>query len=81
MDMGSSACDALARRLGLSFALIADPRRVIGAQFNALDPNSRADAPAWFVVDRKGRVQDFAHMSWPERPWAEVSSLRAGTAG
>ena len=78
MDRSPGACAALGDRLRLSFELIPDSRRVIGAQFNALDPNSRANAPAWFVLDRGGRVRDFAHLAWPTRPWTEVTSIALG---
>ena len=81
LDRRAGSCAATARRLGLGYSIIPDPGHVIGAQFNALDPSSRADAPAWFVLDRSGRVHDFAHLAWPERPWTEVTARALGLPG
>lgn len=57
LDRGAGGVAGLARRLSLHFTLIPDPRGVVAAQFNALDPATRRAAPAWFVVDRSGRVR------------------------
>jgi peroxiredoxin len=81
LDQRAGACAATARRLALGYSVIPDPRRVIGAQFNALDPSSRADAPAWFVLDRSGRVRALAHLSWPEQPWTEITARALGLPG
>ncbi len=81
LDRRPTSCRALASRLRLGFTLASDSRRVIGAQFNAIDPESRADAPAWFVIGRDGRVRDLAHESWPEHPWTEVCSSALGLPG
>lgn len=78
LDQRAGTCAATVRRLGLGYPVIPDPRRVIGAQFNALDPVSRADAPAWFVLSRSGRVYGLEHRSWPERPWSEVAANALG---
>jgi hypothetical protein len=37
----------LARRLGLHYLVVPDPRNVVAAQFNVLDPATRRAAPAW----------------------------------
>jgi peroxiredoxin len=81
LDQRAGSCAATTRRLGLGYSVIPDPRRVIGAQFNALDPSSRADAPAWFVLDRSGRVRALAHLSWPEQPWTDVTAHALGLSG
>ena len=78
LDQRAGSCAATVRRLGLGYSVIPDPRRVIGAQFNALDPVSRADAPAWFVLSRAGRVYAMEHRAWPERPWSEVAAAALG---
>ena len=44
-------------RLDLGYSLLSDPRNAIAEQFGALDPATRAPAPAWFVVDRARRVR------------------------
>ena len=81
LDQRAGACAATVRRLRLGYTVLPDPRRLIGAQFNSLDPTSRADAAAWFVIDRSGRVRDLAHLSWPGRPWAETSARALGLPG
>ena len=81
MDMRPGPCAALANRLGVRFSMIADSRRLIGAQFNATDPNSLGDVPAWFVVDHAGRVRDLDHLSWPGRTWTDVASTALGLPG
>jgi peroxiredoxin len=78
LDQRAGTCAATVRRLGLGYSVIPDPRRVIGAQFNALDPVSRADAPAWFVLSRTGRVYGLEHRVWPERSWSEVAASALG---
>ena len=73
LDQRSGRCRATSERLGLHFTVIADPTRVIAAQFNALDERTRLAAPAWFVVDQRGTVRALAHASWPETSWREVA--------
>ncbi len=73
IDQRAGACTATARRLGLGYSIVPDPRGVIAAQFNAVDEGSGADQAAWFVLDRAGRVRDLAHGTWPGRPWAAVA--------
>jgi peroxiredoxin len=78
LDRRPNACRALARKLQLGFLLVPDVHREIGAQFNALDPFSRADAPAWFVIDQQGCVRELAHDSWPSRSWTETCAGALG---
>ncbi|MBI5169425.1 MAG: TlpA family protein disulfide reductase [Candidatus Eisenbacteria bacterium] len=65
-------------KLGLTYPVIADTRRLIAAQFNALEPHSRAAMPAWFVVDRQGRVRDLNRFEWPARDWSAIASSALG---
>jgi len=74
LDMKASACRAVARRLSLEFPVVPDPQRVIGAQFNSLDPRSRHDAPAWFVIDRRGCVRGLDRFEWPTTAWADLAA-------
>ncbi len=78
LDRRAGACRDLAGKLGLDFPVLPDPRRVIGEQFNALDPDSRADAPAWFVLDHQGRVRDLGRHDWPRQAWTELSAHALG---
>jgi peroxiredoxin len=57
LDMRNSVAWATARRLGLRYLVIPDSRRVIAAQFNALDAGGERVAPTWFVVGRNGMVR------------------------
>ena len=58
LNRGPKSAAGLARRLGLHYPLIPDPRRIIAAQFSTLDPASGRPLPAWFVIDRRGQVRD-----------------------
>ena len=78
LDMKSSRCRSIAERLQLGYTVVPDPQRVIGAQFNALEPRSRQDAPAWVVVDRKGRVRGLGRFEWPEAKWTQVAATSLG---
>ena len=80
LDMKAGACRAVAQRLKLGFPVVPDPQRVIGAQFNSLDPRSRQDAPAWFVLDRKGRVRALDRFEWPGTAWTELAAGALGLA-
>jgi peroxiredoxin len=80
VDRKAAACRALASRLRLEYALVPDPQRVIAAQYNALDPNSRSSAAAWFVLDREGRVHDLGRFHWPTQRWRELAASALGLA-
>lgn len=74
LDRSAGGVAGLARRLGLHFTLIPDPRGVIAAQFNALDPTTLRAAPAWFVVDRSGRVRALDRTGVPESGYPRLVS-------
>lgn len=74
LDQKPSRCAATARTLGIACALVPDPQRVIAAQFNALDPNSRVSAPAWFVIDRAGHVRALGRYDWPQQSWTDIAT-------
>lgn len=65
-------------RLGLTYPVIPDARRLIAAQFNSLEPASRAAVPAWFVLDQRGHVRDLDRFAWPEREWTDIASTALG---
>ena len=67
---------SLARRLELHYLVIADSRRVIAAQFNAVESGGERSAPAWFVVDKKGSVRALKRGTLPAQGYA----ARAATA-
>ncbi len=66
MDARPGVARATARHLGLRYLVIPDSRRVIAAQFNAVDAGGQKIAPAWFVVDRGGRVRAVKRGAMPK---------------
>lgn len=78
LDRKSGTCRRQIEKLGLTYPVIPDPQRIIAAQFNSLDPTSRAGAPAWFVLDQQGRVRDLNRFQWPSREWADIASNALG---
>jgi peroxiredoxin len=78
LDLGGKTCRAAVTRLGLHYPVIADPRRVIAAQFNCLESSTRATAPAWFVVDRKDRLRACDRFEWPQSSWTITSASALG---
>ena len=80
LDLRASACRSTAAKLGLHFTVIPDPTRVIGAQFNSLEPRTRMTAPSWFVIDRNGSIRALDRLDWPSSDWREVASNALGIA-
>lgn len=69
---------ALAGRLELRYTVLADPRGVIAAQFNAIDPANGRPLPAWFVLDRERRVRGLGREGLPPQ---DYRALVAGALG
>ena len=80
LDRSATGVAGRARRLGLHFTLIPDSRNIIAAQFSALDPATRRAAPAWFVVDRSGRVRGFDRTGVPEGGYPRLVSTTLALA-
>lgn len=78
LDWRVGACRDAVRRLALTFPVVPDPQRAIGAQYNALDPKTRHDARAWFVVDRGGRVRGLDRFEYPGESWTNVAASALG---
>lgn len=74
VERRAGACQSLARRLDLGFSVLPDPQRVIGSQFNALDPRTRTLVPSWFVVDRAGRVRGLGRGALPRETWTAIAA-------
>ena len=68
---------ASVRRLGLTFSLLADPRGAIGSQYGVFDASLGHSRPAWFVIDKKGRIRD-AGTSMPAQAWPSVALTALG---
>ena len=80
LDLGSRDSRRAVARLGLHYPVIADPRRVIAAQFSCLESSTRVAAPAWFVLDRGRHVRANERFDWPSTSWASVSASALGLA-
>ena len=78
LDWRVGACRDVVRRLSLTFPVVPDPQRTIGAQYNVLDPNTRHDSRAWFVVDRGGRVRGLERFEHPGESWENVAATALG---
>ena len=62
------------RRLGLHFPLVPDSRRVLAGQFDAVDEIRQTALPAWFVVDRGGRVRALHREGLPESGFPRLAA-------
>lgn len=80
LDWRVGACRGAVRKLGLSFPVVPDPQRAIGAQFNTLDARTRQSTKAWFAVDRGGRVRGLDRLVLPRESWVNVAATSLGIA-
>jgi peroxiredoxin len=78
LDWRPGACRNVVKKLGLTYPVVPDPARTIGAQYNVLDARTRQDAPAWFVVDRRGRVRGLDRFDFPRESWSSVAANALG---
>jgi peroxiredoxin len=78
LDMRNGVAWATARRHGLHYLVIPDSRKVIAAQFNLMDANGERVSPAWFVVDRSGRVRALDRGTLPRRGFASRTATALG---
>jgi peroxiredoxin len=74
LDRSATSAAQVARRLGLNFVVVPDPRNIVAAQFNVLDPATRRPAPAWFVVDRSGRVRGLDRRGVPDGGYLSLAT-------
>jgi peroxiredoxin len=72
------AARAQVNRHGLRYTVLADPQGVIAAQFNAMDPATGRQLPAWFVLDRQRRVRGLGRKGLPLRGYAELAAEALG---
>lgn len=66
LDIRPKTAWSLAKKLGLRYTVLADPRRVIGLQFNSVDAATQSTVDGWFVVDRTRHVRGFWRGSLPQ---------------
>ena len=78
LDATPRATASTIRKLDLHYSVIADPRRVIAEQFNAIQSRTHAAVPAWFVIDRKGLVRALDRGSFPSRGYTALATEALG---
>ncbi len=81
LDRTRAGAAGLARRLGLHYLVIPDAQGVVAAQFNVLDPATQRAAPAWFVVDRAGRVRGLDRRGVPDGGYMALAARTLALAG
>jgi peroxiredoxin len=73
LDRRASSAMLLAHRLGLGFPVIADPLGSIASQFNLVGPPTLRTRPAWFILDRGGRVRGLERGELPEGGYIRIA--------
>jgi peroxiredoxin len=68
------AVAARARRVGAHYLVVADPRHVIGSQFDVVDGVTDRTIPCWFVVQRSGTVRGRWHEGDPTQGWTRIAA-------
>lgn len=74
LDRRGGATWSAANRLNLKYSLLSDPRSVIAAQFNVLDPNTHHPVGSWFVVDQKGIVRGLKREPLPAAGYLKLAT-------
>ena len=78
LDIPPRAAASLVKRFELRYSVLADPRRVIAEQFNAVGGRTNAAMPAWFVIDRRGLVRALDRGRLPEGEYAPTAARALG---
>jgi peroxiredoxin len=78
VDAPLRAVASWTRKLNLHYTVIPDPRRVIAEQFNAIQSRTHAAVPAWFVIDRSGRVRALERGRFPTDGFLSVAAQALG---
>jgi peroxiredoxin len=78
VDAPPRAAASRTRKLNLHYTVIPDPRRVIAEQFNAIQSRTHAAVPAWFVIDRSGRVRALERGRFPAAGFLMVATQALG---
>lgn len=78
LDATPRATASTIRKLDLRYSVIADPRRVIAEQFNAIQSRTHAAVPAWFVIDRSGAVRALDRGRFPNDGYLAVAGPALG---
>ena len=73
LDRRTGSAVLLAHRLGLGFPVIADPQGAIASQFNLVGPPTVRPRPAWFILDRAGRVRGLERGELPDGGYTHIA--------
>ena len=73
LDRRSASTQALAKRLGIGYPLIADPTGTVASQFNMVGPPTTRAKPGWFVVDRSRRVRALSRSKLPSTGFTRIA--------
>ena len=57
VDLADGPAWSVAQRLGITFSMLSDPRRDIATAYRLPDSGTGHPRPAWFAIDREGRVR------------------------
>lgn len=66
LDRGERASRSLERKLGIHYTVIPDNRGIIAGQFNVLGAATRRPEPAWFAIDRRGKIRGLERARVPD---------------
>ncbi len=78
VDSRIGSARAMVHRHQLRYTVLADPRGVIAAQFNAVDPATGRQLPTWFVLDPARRVRALGRRGLPLRGYPELAANALG---
>lgn len=78
LDVTPRATASTIKKLDLRYSVIADPRRVIAEQFNAIQSRTHAAVPAWFVIDRSGVVRGLDRGKFPAGGYLATAASALG---
>jgi len=74
LDSRARAAANRAKKLGVHFLVVPDASRLIGAQYNLLDPSSGRMQAGWYAVDRKGVVRGTGTSLTTEPKWTRIAA-------
>lgn len=74
VEARSRSAAVRARRAGVHFIVVGDPVRIIGSQFNLVNPSTNRNQPAWFAIDRKATVRGIGTSLRPAQGWARIAA-------
>lgn len=65
LDRRTGAVNSVAKRLGLTSNLVADPKCAIADLYNSIDPLNHRHSPSFFVLDQNRTIRAIGHGELP----------------